>query len=115
MINNFVDGSKESFDLNLISRKEDVQVNGSRRNFFKHFVFKINALKEFYADMKTSNKKKLERADYIGLVLIPRLALIFVAGFWTIGILNYNYPGFSQVSPSDQKAELAKMLDLKVI
>ena len=72
-------------------------------------------MKDFYANMKSSEERKLERADYIGLVLIPRLALIFVVGFWTIGLLNYNYPGFSQVSPSDQKAELAKMLDLKVI
>ena len=51
--------------------------------------FKVDALKEYYGVFITANQRKLEKADHIGYTVIPRVALIFVAGYWAIGMLKY--------------------------
>ena len=80
-INNWVGEQTEDNDqkmkqlkLDLISRKEDVQVN---------------ALRDYYSAFVTPNQRKLKRADYIGFTLIPRVVLSFVACYWAIGLMKY--------------------------
>ena len=80
-INNWVGEQAEDNDqkmkqlkLDLISRKEDVQVN---------------ALRDYYSAFVTPNQRKLKRADFIGFTLIPSVALSFVVCYWAIGLMKY--------------------------
>ena len=43
----------------------------------------------------TPNEKKLERADFMGHVVIPTFACLFVAGYWIIGMMKYASPDWS--------------------
>ena len=61
--------------LNLVSRHEDVQVD---------------ALREYYDTLVPTSEKKLARADFLGLTVIPVIAISFVVCYWIIGILKYN-------------------------
>ena len=61
--------------LNLVSRHEDVQVD---------------ALREYYDIMVPTSEKQLARADFLGLTVIPVVAISFVVCYWIIGILKYN-------------------------
>ena len=45
-----------------------------------------------------SNKRRIKRLgllDHMGHVIIPRIALSFVAIFWIIGLAKYNNPDLS--------------------
>ena len=61
--------------LNLVSRHEDVQVD---------------ALREYYNTMVLTREKKLARADFFGLTVIPVVAISFMVCYWIIGFLKYN-------------------------
>ena len=52
----------------------------------------VRALEDFYKKVKTSNEERLEQLDKIGHVIIPRIALTFVALFWTVGLTKFNDP-----------------------
>ena len=43
----------------------------------------------------TPNEKKLERADFMGHVVIPTFACLFVAGYWIIGMMKYASPDWT--------------------
>ena len=53
-------------------------------------MIQVDALREYYDIMKTSNEKNLSRANFVGLTVIPIIAISFVVFYWTIGILKYN-------------------------
>ena len=127
LVNNFMEedqgSSNKPFNLDLISRKEDIQVlypiilcHEKATDFVINLLndLKVDALRDFYENTRTKNQKRLEMTNYVGMVLIPRLAFIFVAGFWTLGLLNYNFPGFSQMSFDDHKQEMTKFLEMEV-
>ena len=37
----------------------------------------------------------LKRLDFLGLYVIPMLAMMFVILYWTIGMMKYNSPDWS--------------------
>ena len=53
-------------------------------------MIQVDALREYYDIMQTSNEKNLSRANFVGLTVIPIIAISFVVFYWTIGILKYN-------------------------
>ena len=55
-------------------------------------TFQVKALREHYANLQTTRVDRLKLLDTIGHVIIPRVALSFVALFWTIGLTKYNNP-----------------------
>ena len=93
-----VDSDNGGFDLKLISRKEDTQVRlVLREKQINEYClqFKVKALQDYYSNVKTLRVKRLELLDNIGHVVIPRIALSFVALFWTIGLSKYSNPEFT--------------------
>ena len=52
----------------------------------------MKALKDHYANAKTVRVDRLALLDHMGHVIIPRIALSFVALFWIIGLNKYNNP-----------------------
>ena len=50
----------------------------------------MDALREYYDNLVPTSEKKLARADFLGLTVIPVIAISFVVFYWIIGILKYN-------------------------
>ena len=90
------DDGKGGFDINLISRKEDTQecYSSLSISFVINQHLQVRALEDYYKKAKTSNEERLKQLDRIGHVIIPRIALTFVALFWTVGLTKFNYPEF---------------------
>ena len=88
------DDGKGGYDINLISRKEDTQECYSLLSitFVFNWHLQVRALEDYYKKAKTSNEERLEQLDRIGHVIIPRIALSFVALFWSVGLAKFNYP-----------------------
>ena len=57
---------------------------------YNHTAFKVEALADYYGDLRSTNEKRLAQADFIGLTVIPAFSFIFIACYWIIGILKYN-------------------------
>ena len=52
----------------------------------------MKALQDYYSNTKTLRVNRLAFLDTMGHVIIPRIALSFVALFWIIGLSKYNNP-----------------------
>jgi len=72
-----MDDGKGGFNIDLISRNENTQVQ---------------ALEAFYANAITSNARRLKQLDRFGHVVIPRVALSFVTLYWILGLTKFNNP-----------------------
>ena len=57
-------------------------------------TIQVAALQAHY-DSLTPDEKRLAKADYVGLTVIPAFAMVFVASYWTIGMMKYNSPDWS--------------------
>ena len=52
-------------------------------------IIQVDALREYYDILQTTNEKNLARANFVGLTVIPIIAISFVVFYWTMGILKY--------------------------
>ena len=61
-----------------------------------HLKHQVGALKDYYDELAevNANEALLSKCDYIGHKVIPTLALIFIGGYWLIGLLKYIYPNW---------------------